>query len=97
MSNEKQQLPEMSLHQLFASARAAGNAPDVISLAADFHFIGCGIEHGTLTVTRNPESHRWLATLGITQAHEYSARFAHGETATEALDRIEQQCYEWML
>lgn len=96
MSNENQKLPEISLHQLFESARAAGNAPDVVSLAADFCLSGFGIEHGTLTITRHPGSHRWLATLGISQAHEYSARFAHGATAGEALDRVEQQCYEWI-
>jgi hypothetical protein len=97
MSKEKQTLPEMSLDQLFASARAAGNVPDVISLSADFCFSGSGIDHGTLTVTRHPGSRRWLATLGIAQAQEYTARFAHGATADEALDRVEQQCCEWML
>jgi hypothetical protein len=97
MSKEKQMFPEMSLHDLFATARAAGKKPDVIALSADFRFSGCGIDHGTLTVTRNPQSRRWLATVGISQVQAYSARFAHGETAGEALDRVEQQCSEWML
>jgi hypothetical protein len=97
MMNEERKLPEMTLDELFASARAAGTAPDVVFLRVNFRITGCDIELGTLTVTRNPASRRWLTTVGITQDKHYSARFAHGRTAREALDRIEQQCQGWLL
>ncbi|MCC6455143.1 MAG: hypothetical protein IT328_09390 [Caldilineaceae bacterium] len=97
MTIEERKLPEMTLDELFASARAAGTAPDVVFVRINFRISGCDIELGTLTVTRNPASRRWLTTMGITQDKHYSARFAHGRTVNEALDRIEERCQEWLL
>jgi hypothetical protein len=97
MTNQERKLPEMTLAELFASARAAGAAPDVVFVRVNFRITGCDIELGTLTVTRNPASRRWLTTVGITQDKHYSARFAQGRTVGEALDRIEQQCWGWLV
>lgn len=96
MTAAEQRLPEMSLQQLFASARAAGNTPNVVTLTFDFLLIDCQVDRGTLTITRNPTSQRWLTTLGVTQDRRYYARYTQGETADEALDKLEQQCRGWL-
>jgi hypothetical protein len=97
MTKVKSHLPEMSLGEVFASARAVGSAPDVASLRVKFCLTDFGMERGTLTVTLNPVARCWLATLGSTQGNGYRARFAHGKTANEALEKIEQQCLEWLV
>lgn len=96
MTKEHSQLPEMSLEELFASARAVGAASDMMSLTLNFHLSGCDVEHGTLTVSRNPAATRWLTTVGITQGDRYHARIAQGETANEALEKIERYCHWWL-
>ncbi len=96
MTTELSQLPEMSLEELFASARAVGNAPEMASMTVNFHLIGCDVEHGTLTISRNPAATRWLTTVGIAQGNRYHARMAQGETANEALAKIERYCHWWL-
>ena len=94
---EKQlQLPEMSIDELFTSARAVGNQPNLVSMTIHFHLSECDAEHGTLTVSRNPAATRWLTTLGLAQGANYYARIAHGLTAGEALARIERYCHWWL-
>jgi hypothetical protein len=95
MTKVKSYLPEMSLGEVFASARAVGSVLDVASLCVNFRLTGCGTERGTLTVTHNPVARCWLASLASTQGDGYCARFAYGKTASEALEKIEQQCLAW--
>lgn len=96
MAIGRSQLPEMSLEELFASARAVGNGEELVSLTLNFHLIGCDAERGTLTVSRNPAATRWLTTVGIAQGDRYHARIAQGETANEALAKIERYCHWWL-
>ena len=100
MAKEFSQLPEMSLDELFASARAVsshvGGTADMVSMTVSFHLSGCDVERGTLTVSRNPAATRWLTTVGITQGNRYHARIAQGDTADEALEKIERYCHWWL-
>ncbi len=96
MTKKLSQLPEMSLEELFASARAVGNAPEMASMTVNFHLIGCDVECGTLTISRNPAATRWLTTVGIAQGDCYQTRMAQGETANEALAKIERYCHWWL-
>lgn len=96
MASEFSQIAEMSLEELFASARAVGNSPEMASLTVHFHLIGCDAERGILTVSRNPAATRWMTTVGITQGDHYYARMAQGQTANEALDKIERYCHWWL-
>jgi hypothetical protein len=90
------QFPEMSLEQLFASARALGSMPEMASMTVNFYLTGCNMERGTLTISRNPTSTRWLTTLGIAQGDRYHARIAQGMSANEALNKIENYCQWWL-
>jgi len=96
MRNKRLQIPEMSLEELFTSARAAGNQPNMVSMTFHFQLSGCEAERGTLTVSRNPAATRWLTTVGIAQGDNYYARIAQGLTANEALARIERYCHWWL-
>jgi hypothetical protein len=96
MAGEQSQLPDMSLDELFASARAMGNASHITSLTLHFHLIGCDAERGVLTVSRNPTATRWMTTVGIAYGNRYHARMAQGRTADEALDKIERYCHWWL-
>ena len=96
MKKEPLQLPEMSLEELFASARAVGNQGNMVSMTFHFHLSGCDAESGSLTVSRNPAATRWLTTMGIKQGGNFYARIAQGLTANEALARIERYCH-WRL
>src|SRR5690349_21378645 len=96
MSAIETQFPEMSLEQLFASARALGNLSEMASMTVNFYLRGCDMERGTLTISRNPTATRWLTTLGIAQGDRYHARIAQGTTAKEALDKIERYCQWWL-
>jgi hypothetical protein len=96
MTKETSQIPEMSLEELFASARAAGNSPQLITLTVQFQLIGCDADCGTLTVSRNPNATRWLTTVGIVHGEQYQARMAQGRTISEALDKIERYCHWWL-
>ena len=96
MNAHNGQLPEMSLEELFASARAVGNSPQMATLTVQFHLRGCEADRGTLTVSRNPAATRWLTTVGIEQGDRYYARIAQGQTANEALEKIERYCHWWL-
>ncbi len=96
MIKNHSQLPEISLEKLFASARVVGKVSDMTSLTLTFHLSGCDVERGTLTVSRNPAATRWLTTMGIMQGDRYHARIAQGETANEALEKIERYCHWWL-
>ena len=96
MTIEPSPLPEMSLEELFASARAVGNGTELVSLTLNFHLSGCDAARGTLTVSRNPAATRWLTTVGIAQGDRYHARIAQGESANEALQKIERYCHWWL-
>jgi hypothetical protein len=96
MESKHSQIPAMSLEQLFASARAAGNKPEMASLTVHFQLIGCDAERGTLTVSRNPAATRWLTTVGLAHGDRYLARIAQGETANESIDKIERYCHWWL-
>lgn len=96
MQRQRLQLPEMSLEELFASARAVGNHSDMVSMTFHFHLNGCEAEIGSLTVSRNPNATRWLTTMGLKQGANFYARIAQGLTANEALARIERYCHWWL-
>ena len=96
MKKQHLQLPEMSLEELFASARAVGNQSNLVSMTFHFHLNGCEAESGSLTVSRNPTATRWLTTVGLRQGTNFYARIAHGLTANEALARIERYCHWWL-
>lgn len=93
---ESSQIREMSLEELFASARAVAQLPETSSLTVHFSLIGCDIERGTLTISRNPAATRWLITIGIYQGERYYARIAQGESADDALAKIERYCHWWL-
>jgi hypothetical protein len=96
MMKERALIAEMSLDQLFAAARMVGEQPEMNSVTIQFHLIGCDAELGTLTVSRNPAATRWMTTVGIAQGARYYARMAHGQTASEALAKIERYCHWWL-
>lgn len=87
---------EMSLDELFASARAMGRVGEMKSITLHFQLTGSEAERGTLTVSRNPAATRWLTTVGLVQGEQYHARIAHGDTANEALTKIERYCQWWL-
>lgn len=87
---------EMNLDELFASARAMGCMSDMKSVTLHFHLAGCEAERGTLTVSRNPAATRWLSTVGLVHGDQVYARIAHGDTAHEALTKIERYCHWWL-
>jgi hypothetical protein len=96
MSDESSQLPEMSLADLFASARAMGNAPATTTLTVHFHLAGCDAKGGTLTMSRNPTATRWVTTVGIVREGRFQARMAQGRSADESLEKIERYCHWWL-
>lgn len=96
MTTDYSPIPEMSLDELFASARAVGNSTELVSLTLNFHLSGCDAERGTLSICRNPAATRWLTTVGIAQGDRYYARIAQGATANEALAKIERYCHWWL-
>lgn len=87
---------EMSLDELFASARAMGRMREMKSITLHFQLTGCDVERGVLTVSRNPAATRWLTTVGIVQGERCYARMTHGDTANEALTKIERYCHWWL-
>ena len=89
-------VPQMSLDELFASARAVGNSPQLVSLTLHFYLAGPDADRGTLTVSRNPTATRWMTTVGIVYGNRYHTRMAQGRTADEALDKIERYCHWWL-
>ena len=93
---ESSPVPQMSLEELFASARAVGSAPEMVSMTVHFQLSGCDIERGTLTVSRNPAATRWVTTVGIAQGDHYYARIAQGQSDHEALRKIERYCHWWL-
>lgn len=96
MTQENSQIPEMSLDELFASARAMGSTPEVTSLTVNFQLTGCEENRGTLTLSRNPTATHWLITVSIILGDRYHARIAQGHTADEAVDKIERYCHWWL-
>lgn len=95
MSDNNSPLPEMSLEELFASARTAG-ASGTVALTLHFQLSDCACDYGTLTISRNPTATRWLTTLGLALGTRYYARIAQGKTPDEALDKIERYCHWWL-
>src|SRR5829696_665352 len=96
MRQESPQIREMSLEELFTSARELANLPEMSSLTVHFSLLGCDIERGTLSMSRNPAATRWLTTIGINQGERYYARIAQGESADDALAKIERYCHWWL-
>jgi hypothetical protein len=96
MAGDNSQIPDMSLDELFASARAMGNAAEMAAFTLHFHLIGCDAERGTLTISRNPTATRWMTTVGIAYGERYHARIAQGQSVDEALDKIERYCHWWL-
>jgi hypothetical protein len=80
------------LKALFALAHTSIEASDLTSLTLTFHCQGHCTDHCTLTVTRNPSSHRWVTTLEATVDGRYHDQWAVESTACHSLDGI-----EWIL
>jgi hypothetical protein len=96
MMQENTPIREMSLEELFTSARAIGQSSEMTSLTVHFYLSGCAVESGTLTISRNPAATRWLTTIGVTQGDRYYARIAQGQSADDALAKIERYCHWWL-
>jgi hypothetical protein len=96
MMQDSPQIREMSLEELFTSARALTQLPEMSTLTVHFSLLGSDIERGTLTMSRNPAATRWLTTIGINQGEQYYARIAQGESADDALAKIERYCHWWL-
>ena len=96
MTERQSPLPELSLAELFVSARALGTATKLSTMTLHFGLQGSEAAHGTLTISRNPNATRWLTTVGVVQGDRYHARIAQGQTAGEALDKIERYCHWWL-
>ena len=96
MIEQQSPLPELSLAELFASARAVGDGSQMATMTLYFDLRGSEAAYGTLTISRNPNATRWLTTVGVVQGERYHARIAQGQTAGEALDKIERYCHWWL-
>lgn len=96
MSRDPAPLPAMTLEELFTSARAVGSCTDVAAMTLYFQLRGEEEGYGTLTISRNPHSSRWMTTVGIAQGERFHARIAQGQTPAEALSKIERYCYWWL-
>ena len=89
-------LPDMSLEELFVTARAIGSNTEMTSFTFHFYLTGCVAERGTLTLCRNPAATRWMITVGIAEGDHYYARIAQGQSVGEVLDKIERYCLGWL-
>ena len=96
MNKGETPLPEMSLHELFASARTVAKAMDVISLTMSFHLVG-STDYGTLNVVRNPTSLHWLTTFEVRLGKQTYEHYAHGDSPWAALDKMEQHVCKWLV
>jgi hypothetical protein len=89
-------LPEMSLQELFASARAVASATELVSLTMSFQLVGPSMDCGRLNVVRNPTSLHWLTTFEVTLDKRTFEHYAHGESPCAALDKMEQHVCRWL-